>query len=314
MDPILITGIVFVSVFMMFLFVGLAFTGRGKTEDDRLFEAARFGMGSSGTADSLRSARSILARSEGNSVLEKIGDLVTSEEEISESPMKTRLAHAGYNTESAVRALVGAKFVMAMAVPLLYVVVQLLLHQPLNNLGVNLTVYGAIGFFLPEVFLFFRIRSRREQMFCGLPNALDLIVICVESGLGLDAAFQKVADEIHLSNHVLSQELNLTCMEIRAGRTRMEALNSFAYRTGLPDVKALVTVLVQAERFGVSTAKALRTHSDDMRLRRRQRAEEAAAKTAVKLVFPLVLFIFPAIFVVLAGPAAIKIGEMLFKN
>ena len=311
MSSMLIAGIVFTSITFMVLLIGLAFSNRGKTADDRLREAAVFGA-QSVVQNRLHSARAIVEENKDSSLLVKVGDMLTSDEEIAQSPMKIRLSNAGYNGENAVRSFIGAKFVLAILSPAFYAFILFLLRKPLDGIFMHLIVFAAIGFFLPEVFVYIQTRSRREQLFCGLPDALDLMVICVEAGLGLDAAFQKVADEIHISNKVLSEELNLTCLEIRAGRPRRDALNNLALRAGIPDMKSLVTVLVQAERFGTNTAQALRTHSDDMRLRRRQRAEEAAAKTAVKLVFPLVLFIFPCLFIVLAGPAMIRLTQSLF--
>lgn len=181
-----------------------------------------------------------------------------------------------------------------------------------QGLFLGLLIVGA-ALFLPDLFLYLRWRWRQEQIFRGLPDALDLLVVCIESGLGLDAALQKVSQEFHLSNPVLSNEMKLTCGAIRLGQARSQALHELGDRNASADLKSLVCVLAQSERFGTSLAQALRVHSDDMRSRRRQRAEEMAAKTTVKLIFPLVRFIFPSIFVVLAGPAAIKIVETFMK-
>ncbi|MBD3267537.1 hypothetical protein GF373_12790 [bacterium] len=157
-------------------------------------------------------------------------------------------------------------------------------------------------------------QKRHKQIFHGLPDALDLLVVCLEAGLGLDAAMRKVSEEFHLTSPVLSEELNLTCNAVRLGQSRGEALHELGARTDHIDLKALVAVLNQADRFGTSMAQALRVHADDMRTRRKQRAEEMAAKTTVKLIFPLVMFIFPAIFVVLGGPAIIRIVKMFTEN
>lgn len=313
MDPMLIAGIVFISVLLMVMFLGLAFSGRGRTADDRLREATLVNATDSSPLR-LRSARSIVSQSGESSLLVRVGDMITSDEELAQSPLKIRLSNAGYNDDTAIRCFIAAKFLLAILLPAAFVILQFALRRPMDGLLLSLVISGAVGFYLPEVFIFIQMKSRREQIFCGLPDALDLMVICVESGLALDGAFQKVADEIHISNNVLSEELNLTCLEIRAGRPRRDALNNLAVRTGVADMKSLVTVLVQAERFGTNTAQALRTHSDDMRMRRRQRAEETAAKTAVKLVFPLVLFIFPCIFIVLAGPAMIRLTQTLLPG
>ncbi len=314
MSLYLITGVVFCLIFLMIVLLGMALSAKGKTLDDRLRETVFVGSAREQIKPTLRPAKSIVSGQNEGSFLPKIGGMITSAEEIRESPVKLRLAHAGYSGDNAVRTFVGVKILLALLLPFVFIAVLVLIHKPLDRAAMWIAIFGGVGFFIPEVYLYYRCKWRQEQIFCGLPDALDLMVICVESGLGLDAALQKVADEIHISNRSLSEELNMTCLEIRAGRPRREALSNLAVRTGVPDVKALVAILVQAERFGTSTAHALRTHSDDMRLRRKQRAEEAAAKTAVKLVFPLVLFIFPAIFVVLAGPAMIRISEFILNR
>ena len=145
----------------------------------------------------------------------------------------------------------------------------------------------------------------------ALPDALDLLVVCVEAGLGLNQAMVRVAEEIERVSPVLSEQIGLVNLEIRAGTPRDEAFRNLGHRTGVQDIKSLMAMLVQTDRFGTSIAQALRTHAETMRTKRRQRAEEAAAKTTIKLVFPLVLFIFPALFVIILGPALIQIFEAL---
>jgi len=168
------------------------------------------------------------------------------------------------------------------------------------------------GFFLPNLYIWLVTKGRRDGMTKALPDALDLMVVCVEAGLGLDMTFKRVGDEIQGINKDLSEEFRLTNLEIRAGRARDESFKDMATRTGVPEIHNLMTVLVQTSRFGTSLAKALRVHADAMRVKRRQLAEEQAAKSTVKMVFPLIFFIFPAIFVVLIGPAAIQIVKVLF--
>jgi tight adherence protein C len=145
------------------------------------------------------------------------------------------------------------------------------------------------------------------MMFVGLPDGLDMLVVCVEAGMGLDAAINRVGEEMKASNKVLSDELKLVTLELRAGKHRQEALRNLAQRTDLEDLSSLVSLLVQTDKFGTSIAQALRVYSDSMRTKRYQRAEEIAAKIAVKLTFPLILFIFPSLFVVILGPAMIRI-------
>jgi len=148
----------------------------------------------------------------------------------------------------------------------------------------------------------------------GLPDALDLLVICVESGLGLDQALMKVTQEVRITHPELSDELQLVNLEMRIGKTRIEALRELARRTGLEDIKSLVAMLVQTDRFGTSVAQSLRVFSDDLRIKRRQRAEEMSAKTSVKMVFPLVFFIFPALLAVILGPAALTLLRQLVPS
>ena len=171
---------------------------------------------------------------------------------------------------------------------------------------------AGFGFYLPDVFMFFKRRSRREKIFCGLPDALDLLVVCVEAGLGLDAGMRRVSEEMRITSPVISEELAVSNFQLQMGRSRREVLHDLGLRSGVDDVRSLAAILIQADRFGSSIAQALRVQSDSMRTRRSQLAEERAAKTAVKLIFPLVLFIFPGIFVILVGPAAITITQDMF--
>ena len=174
-------------------------------------------------------------------------------------------------------------------------------------------IAGAM-FFLPEVIVWIIKRGRQDNIFYGLPDALDLMVVCVEAGLGLDQAMRKVTEEMKKTYHVIAEEFALCNLQMQMGRARTEVLHDLGARTGVDDLKALAAILIQADKFGSSVAQALRVQSDSMRTRRRQMAEEKAAKTAVKLIFPLVIFIFPAIFVVLVGPAAITMINELFPS
>jgi len=167
-------------------------------------------------------------------------------------------------------------------------------------------------FFLPDLLLALLGRHRKQSLFLGLPDALDLMVVCVEAGLGLDQAMRKVAEEMKKSYRVVADEFRLCNLQLQMGRSRHEALQELGQRSGVDDLRSLASILVQADKFGSSIAQALRVQSDSMRTRRRQIAEEKAAKTAVKLIFPLVLFIFPGIFVVLVGPAAISMYREMF--
>ena len=179
------------------------------------------------------------------------------------------------------------------------------------NLAASLGAAG-LGYLLPSMILGRQARRRQHRIRLSLPDALDLLVVSVEAGLGLDQAIQRVGDELAFAHPDLAEELRLINLELRAGSARSEALHNLATRTGVDDVTSLVSMLVQTDKFGTSVAQSLRVHSDTVRTKRRQRAEEAAAKTGVKMVFPLVFCIFPAIWVVTIGPAAIKFVTVLF--
>ncbi len=168
-----------------------------------------------------------------------------------------------------------------------------------------------VGFYLPNLWLRLKIGARKEKIMEGFPDALDLMVICVEAGMGLDQAINRVGEEMKLSCPPISDEFRTLNMEMRMGKSRREALRNMANRTELDDVTSLVTLLIQTDQFGTSIGQALRVHSDSMRVQRRQRAEEKAAKLALKLLFPLIFFIFPSLFVVIMGPAMIQVFHAL---
>lgn len=173
---------------------------------------------------------------------------------------------------------------------------------------------GILGYLLPDFALRWKIRKRQEQITDSLPDALDLLVVCVEAGLGLNAAFVKITEEFQLASPYLSEEFDIVNREMVAGKPRQEALRALSDRTGVEDVKSLVAMLIQTEKLGTSLSQSLRVHSDSLRTRRRQRAEEAAAKTTIKLVFPLVFLMFPALFIVILGPGVLKIIEVLLPT
>lgn len=178
-----------------------------------------------------------------------------------------------------------------------------------------ITAVGAVwGWILPMFYLRMVIRRRQKELQNALPDALDLLVVCVEAGLGLNQALMRVSDEMDRLSPALSDELTVVSLEIRAGTPRSEALRNFSKRTGVTDIQSLVGMLIQTDRFGTSVARALRVHSDALRTKRRQRAEEAAAKTTIKMLFPLVFFVFPAMFVVILGPAVLHFSRLYGGN
>jgi tight adherence protein C len=226
--------------------------------------------------------------------------------------LKTRLAVAGFRSEAAGSVFLGLKFVGLLAGLVIGVGTFLPLWGVCQK---SLMATGALAgglFYLPDVAVWLMGRSRRKSIFLGLPDALDLLVVCVEAGLGLDQAMRKVAEEMKRTYRLVASEFGLSNFQLQMGRPRTEVLHELGVRTGVADLRNLAAVLIQADKFGSSIAQALRTQSDAMRTRRRQIAEEKAAKTAVKLIFPLVLFIFPGIFVILVGPAAITVVRDMF--
>lgn len=228
------------------------------------------------------------------------------------SDLKSRLSYAGFRGENASTVFLGLKFASLLVGLLIGGGVSVFLtgfdFTALLRAGI---VAGAF-FYLPEGVLWYLIKLRTDEIFYGLPDALDLLVVCVEAGLGLDHAMRKVSEELKKSHAVVCEEFALCNFHLQMGRSRSEVLQDLGARTGVEDLRSLSSILIQADRFGSSVAQALRVQSDAMRTRRRQMAEEQAAKTAVKLIFPLVLFIFPGIFVVLVGPAAITMVNQLF--
>jgi tight adherence protein C len=189
-------------------------------------------------------------------------------------------------------------------------VFQLMTYQLTLLCGV---ISALLGFYIPDIWLRQKTDKRKIKILHALPDALDLLVICVEAGMGLDSAIYRVSEETKLNSPELSDELQLMNLELRAGKQRKAALKNLALRTNLEELSSLVTLLIQTDQFGTSMADALRIYSDSFRTQRYQKAEEKAAQLPVKLVFPLLIFIFPALFVVLLGPAAISIYRALFK-
>jgi len=229
------------------------------------------------------------------------------------SGIRTRFMNAGFRDQSAPVIFFSAKTLLAFGLPALLFFALNTSNAKYNgnSLLMLLLIAAAIGYYLPNIFLTIRIQHRQREIFESFPDALDLMTVCVEAGLAMDAALARVASEIGLKSPVLADELQLVTLELRAGNSKEKALRNLALRTGVEDVDALVAMLIQSERFGTSIADSLRVQSDQLRTKRRQRAEEQAAKIALKLLFALIFFIFPALLVVLMGPAFIQIYRVL---
>ncbi|MGB2929108.1 MAG: type II secretion system F family protein [Desulfobacterales bacterium] len=234
----------------------------------------------------------------------------TKEKAVDYSKLRPLFLKAGLRHENTPTVFMGAKALLAVLLPLCVLLVRIVspvLVLPARQLTAVSVVLAMVGFYLPNLWLRLKISRRRETILKGFPDALDLMVVCVEAGMGLDSTITRVAKEIELNNKILSDELKLYNLEMRAGKLRKDALKNLAMRTDVEEVNNLVTLLLQTEKFGTSVGQALTVYSDTMRTQRFQRAEEMASKIPTKLLFPLVLFIFPALFVVILGPAVINI-------
>ena len=230
------------------------------------------------------------------------------------SKIREKLVNAGFRRESAPVIFKGMQLILAGVCMFLGGVVGIIADGMSQALFMKVFGGFAIGYFVPNIALSFAASKRKEKIFLGLPDALDLMVVCVEAGLGMDQALRKVAEEMLKSHKEVGEEFGIANQQLQFGSTRAEVLHALGFRSGVDDLKQLASILIQADKFGSSVATALRVQSDSMRTKRRQIAEEKAAKTAVKMIFPLVIFIFPGIFVVLVGPAAISMYRNLLEK
>lgn len=238
------------------------------------------------------------------------------EEGWDKSALRIRFMNAGLRNEHAPMIYFGAKTLLAIGAPLLVWLSLLVFNVTLttNTMLLYLLLAATIGLYLPNLVLGKMVQARQLEIFENFPNALDLMTVCIEAGLAIDAAIARVAQEMASSSPVVSEELHLVTLELRAGNSKEKALRNLAMRTGVDDVETLVSMLIQAERFGTSIADSLRVHAEGLRTKRRQRAEETAAKIALKLLFPLIFCIFPALMLVLMGPAMIQIYRVLLPT
>lgn len=243
-------------------------------------------------------------------IVKRLGNLVpASPKDV--TVMQRRLIRAGYRNPNALKILYGAKALFGVLVPVITGVVLLNSNMDSSNKFAAMVAAVAIGFFGPNEYVRMVAKKRQKQIHRGLANALDLLVVCVESGLGLDQAILQVAKELEQAHPEITEELAIVNLELKAGKRRAEALRNLADRTAVEDLKKLVAVLIQADRFGTGVAQSLRAHSDYMRVQARQIAEEKAAKLGVKLVFPIFFCILPSLFVVTVGPVVMRIMRQL---
>lgn len=280
--------------------------GQGRTAEQRLQYLRRVGLADGYRRDAARAKRSAVAR-----WLEKASPHLAKPFQPSDTlgvgKLRLRLSHAGFTSESASSIFLACK-VTSLLLGLVVGGGMLLFTAGLNASSViRAAVIALVTMFLPDVILYLLASRRKTAIFLALPDALDLMVACVEAGLGLDQAMRRVAEEMATSHPIIAREFGLANLQLQMGINRTQVLRDLATRNGEEDLNSFCSLLIQAARLGSSIGQALRVHSDAMRTRRRQLAEEKAAKCAVKLIFPLVLFIFPGIFVVLVGPAAVSI-------
>lgn len=234
--------------------------------------------------------------------------------ELEQNELKVKLANAGFNSPNAAQMYAGARAGLGIYCALAGGALGYFRWGANMQGMMALAITAAIGLYAPAIWLWLIRKGRMERIFLSLPDLLDLLVVCVEAGLGLDAAMRRVADELEDSAPDASYEFAMCNMQLQMGIPKKQVLHDLGVRSGVDDMKALAAILIQAEKFGSSIAQALRVQSDTMRIKRKQMAEEKAQQTSVKMIFPLVIFIFPGVFVVIVGPAAIMMINNLLTN
>jgi tight adherence protein C len=246
-------------------------------------------------------------------LVQRVGHVTMPTDEGESSRLRHALITAGFRSPLAPIIFSGTRFLLVILLPVVFFLFR---PSSLTALPVAATILVVVtvaflGLYAPNLWLQMSIERRKERIQQGLPDVLDLMVVCVEAGLGLDAAINRVGEEIRIAHKDLSDEIRLLALELRTGLSRQQALRNLSHRIDQEEVKSLVALLIQTDRFGTSVGQALRVHSDSMRKRRHLRAEEKAAKLPVKLLFPLMVFIFPTIFIVILGPAVINVTRVL---
>jgi len=242
-------------------------------------------------------------------ILERLGQANTPKDQAETSRLRRTLVTAGYRSPKASVIFWGSQIFLAVLCGLLFFIFGGDLFKQSSGNWFPLSIAGCAfaGFKLPQFWLSLAVSRRKEKIIDGFPDALDLMVVCVEAGLGLDPAISRVGEEIKIGHKELGDEFQIVSLELRAGFSRAQALRNLSDRTDIDEIRSLIALLIQTDRFGTSVGQALRVHSDSMRINRRLRAEELAAKLPVKLMLPLILFIFPALLVVIIGPGAIRL-------
>lgn len=298
--------LMFLAVFIVILAIAFIIRGKQSNTKERLGKLV-------GNVKSGKTTSKLLAQKQDTlaaKISKPLHKLSSIEKRSVRQKMQLTLVKAGYRSDQAIYSYLALKILC----PIIYVGLFIFTRMVYNfqtEVIISILLLLFLGFFTPNLWVFLMTKTRQEKILRGLPDALDLMVVCVESGLGIDMTIKRVGDEMLPLCKDLSDEFTLTTLEIRAGMSREVAFKNMNTRIGLSEINSLTAVLTQTSRFGTSLAKALRIHADSLRIKRRQLAEAIAAKSTVKMVFPLVLFIFPSIFVVLIGPGALKIIKYL---
>ncbi len=305
MSPFVIPIMVIISVTL----IAYALIPTGKNEEERVRRRMAGRKAGGDVADLRQKAHSSVASKMVKRVAPIAIKPVMPKDSAEMSKLRQKLCSAGFRAENASTLFLASKTLIAIAGAIACALYAAMKGSTLTD-ALGLMVLGAgMGFLAPNLWLSSVSRKRREKVRHGLADSLDLMVVAVEAGLGLDAALQRVADELSNVHPELTEELQISVLETQMGIPRAEALNNLANRSMVEELRSMVAMINQAERFGTSIARALRNQAEALRVKRRQQAEERAQQCAVKLMLPLILFIFPAIFIVLAGPAALSFME-----
>jgi tight adherence protein C len=308
MEPLLLISIL---VFLMVLMLGWGAYAFYQSQQQKSEWGARVsGESAKKSASKVPEKKSNAVQQSVEYVLDRLGQVSKPKDQAQVSRIREKLVCAGYRNPRAPINFLGSRILLAIVFGLSFLIFGTEatkgMSSPYAFPGI-LVVCMVVGFYAPQLWLQSAINKRKERLVDGFPDALDLMVVCVEAGLGLDQAMAKVGQEVIMGHKDLGEEFGLLNLELRAGLSREQALRNLVQRTDLEDIKSLVALLIQTDRFGTSIGQALRVHSDGMRLNRRMKAEEKAAQLAVKLMVPLILFIFPSLMVVIAGPGAIRL-------
>jgi tight adherence protein C len=310
MDVTIVLGAMLAFVAVVFVLLGVRTLSAAPRDEvlDRVRRVTHVAPGEAGfethRAEPARSLWATLLRPLSAIARPKKGDVELSR-------VQARLVHAGLRGEHDVEIYYGAKIAFSLSLAGMPFVLSALSAKPIPNAYIYAVFLAATGFYSPNVWLGRRLKARQLAIKRSLPDTLDLLVTCVEAGLGLDAALRRITDELGLSAPILAGELRLLTMETQAGISRPEAFRRLATRTGLEELRSLSAMIIQTEMFGTSIARALRVHSETMRTRRVHRAEEEGAKVAVKMMLPLILCILPSLFAVILGPAVVRVYYIL---